>query len=159
MTNQTQQAGVPSANQTGQQPDLPRPAPVGQLKTNRSILKFILLSIVTFGIYSIVFYSGISNDINVVASRYDGKKTMHYALLLFLIGPLTFGIGYFVWFHKISNRIGGEVSRRGINYSFSASTFWLWFVLGSLILVGPFIYGHQLCKAMNMMAENYNTNG
>jgi len=39
MTNQTQQTGVPSANQAGQQPDLPRPAPVGQLKTNRSILR------------------------------------------------------------------------------------------------------------------------
>ena len=69
-------------------------APVGQLKTNKGLLKTILLSIITFGIYGIVVMSSVSNDINVVASRYDGKKTMHYCLLVFLVGPLTLGIGY-----------------------------------------------------------------
>ncbi|HEX2937804.1 MAG TPA: DUF4234 domain-containing protein [Ruminiclostridium sp.] len=62
-------------------------APVGQLNTRRSLVKFIFLGIITLGIYPIVFYSGISSDINVIASRYDGKKTMHYCLLLFLVGP------------------------------------------------------------------------
>ena len=60
-------------------------APVGQLKTNRGLLKYILLSFITFGIYGIVVMSSISNDINIVASRYDGKKTMHYCLLFFLV--------------------------------------------------------------------------
>lgn len=134
-------------------------APVGQIKTNRSLLKCILLSIVTLGIYSLVYFSSISSDINTIASRYDGKKTMHYCLLLFVVGPLTFGIAYIVWMHKISNRIGSELSRRGVAYSFSATDFWLWNVLGSLIVVGPFIYLHKLCKAMNMVAAHYNTYG
>ena len=90
-------------------------APVGQLNTKRSLLKYIFLGIVTFGIYVIVFYSGISIDINVIANRYDGKKTMHYCLLAFLIGPITLGIAYFVWFHKISGRIGNALTR-GIDY-------------------------------------------
>ena len=134
-------------------------APVGQLKTNRGLLKYILLSFITFGIYGIVVMSSISNDINIVASRYDGKKTMHYCLLFFLVGPITFGIGYLVWFHKISNRIGSELMRRGITYSFGASDFWLWNVFGSLIIVGPFIYVYKLFKATNMMCEHYNING
>lgn len=133
--------------------------PVGQLKTNRGLLKFILLTIVTLGIYPLVFYSSISSDINLIASRYDGKKTMHYCLLAFLVGPFTLGIAYIVWPHKISNRIGNELSRRGIAYSFNAGTFWLWNVLGSLIVVGPFVYLHKLAKAMNLLAENYNMNG
>ena len=133
--------------------------PVGQLKTNRGLLRFILLSIVTFGIYPLVFYSAISNDINVIACRYDGKKTMHYCLLTFLIGPLTFGIAYIVWPHKLSNRIGNELRRRGIAYDFNAGTFWLWNVLGSLIFIGPFVYLHKLAKAMNLLSENYNING
>lgn len=133
--------------------------PVGQLKTNRGLLKFILLTIITFGIYALVFYSSISSDINIIASRYDGKKTMHYCLLAFIVGPITFGIGYIVWAHKISNRIGGELQRRGIAYSFGADTYWLWNVLGSLIFVGPFIYLHKLAKAMNLLSENYNING
>ena len=137
----------------------PSAAPVGQLKTNRSILKFILLSIITLGIYSIVYFCGISNDINVMANRYDGKKTMHYALILFLVGPFTLEIAHIVWFHKISNRIGNELNRRGIPYSISAGTFWLWAVLGSFILVGPFIYIHKLSVACNKLAEHYNING
>ncbi len=133
--------------------------PAAHLKTNRGLLKLILLSIVTLGIYSIVFYSGISTDINLIASRYDGKKTMHYCLLFFLVGPITLGIAYFVWFHKISSRIGGELRRRGISYSFGAGSYWLWNVLGSLIIVGPFIYVYKLCKAMNLLASSYNTQG
>lgn len=50
------------------------PGPARQLKTNRSLLKYILLSIITFGIYGIVVMSNISSDINTIASRYDGKK-------------------------------------------------------------------------------------
>ncbi len=134
-------------------------APVGQVKTNRGLLKFILLSIVTLGIYSLVFYSSISSDINVIASRYDGKKTMHFCLLFFIIAPITLGIGSIVWSHKISDRIGNELKRRNVDYSFSASDFWLWNVLGSLIVVGPFIYLHKLAKAMNKLGEDYNVKG
>lgn len=133
--------------------------PVGQLKTKRGVLKLILLSIVTLGIYPFVFLSGISNDINIIASRYDGRKTMHFCLLAFVIAPLTLGIANFVWYHKISSRIGHELNRRGIASSFGAASYWLWNVLGILIIVGPFIYLFQLCKAMNQLCENYNING
>lgn len=133
--------------------------PIGQLKTNRGLLKYILLTIVTFGIYPLVFMSSISNDVNIVCSRYDGKKTMHYCLLFFLVGPITFGIAYIVWAHKISNRIGNELKRRGVGYSFSATDYWLWNVLGSLIAVGPFVYLHKLSTAMNLLNKDYNNKG
>lgn len=133
--------------------------PVGQLKTNRGLLKFILLSVITLGIYAIVAMSSVSSDVNVICSRYDGKKTMHYCLLFFLVGPITLGIADLVWYHRISNRIGGELQRRGLGYDFGAKDFWLWGILGSMIVVGPFIYTHKLFKAMNTMSENYNVNG
>ena len=133
--------------------------PVGQLKTNRGLFKYIIFSLLTFGIYPLVFMSSISSNVNVVCSRYDGKKTMHYCLLFFLVGPLTLGIATLVWYHRISNRIGTEIKRRGMTYSFGASDFWLWNILGSLIIVGPFIYFHKLCKAMNQMNSHYNTYG
>lgn len=133
--------------------------PVGQIKTNRALWKLIVFNIITFGIYSLVYFSGVSSDINIIASRYDGKKTMHFCLLIFVISPITLGIGAIVWFHKLSNRIGGELTRRGIGYSFSASTYWLWNVLGSLIIVGPFVYLHKLSQAMNKLSENYNSKG
>ncbi len=142
------------------QPNFQAPnAPVGQLKTNRGMVKFFLLSLITCGIYAIVYFSSVSTDINVAASRYDGKKTMHYCLLLFIVGPITLGIAYFVWCHKISARIGNELRRRGISYRFGADSFWLWNVLGACIVVGPFVYMYKLSKAMNLIGEHYNING
>lgn len=134
-------------------------APAHQLKTNKGLLKTILLSIITLGIYPLVIMSVVSSDINIVASRYDGKKTMHFCLLAFIVAPLTLGIASIVWYHKISNRIGNELKRRGVNYRFGAADFWLWNVLGSLIIVGPFVYLHKMFKATNLMNAHYNTNG
>lgn len=133
--------------------------PVAQLKTNKGLLKYILLSLITFGIYGLVVMSSVSNSVNTAASRYDGKRTMHYCLLFFLVAPITMGIAYIVWYHKVSARIGNELSRRGIAYSFGAADFWLWNVLGSLIVVGPFVYIHKLFKATNLMCAHYNVNG
>jgi len=137
----------------------PSNAPVGQLKTNRGLVKLILLSLITFGIYGLVVYSALSQDINTIASRYDGKKTMHYCLLLFVVAPLTCGIAAFVWSHRFSRRIGQELVRRGIAYRFGAGSFWGWNILGACIGIGPFIYLHKLCKAMNLLSADYNARG
>lgn len=134
-------------------------APVGQLKTNRGLIKLLLLTFITAGIYPLFFYASIANDVNVICSRYDGKKTMNYWLLALIVSPLTLGIGGIVWCHKISNRIGNEMHRRGLHHRISAGTFWGWNLLGLLIGVGPFVYIHKLCKAMNTLAKHYNTNG
>ena len=47
----------------------PSTAPVAQLKTNRGLIKLILLSLITFGIYPLVLWSSVSNDINTIATR------------------------------------------------------------------------------------------
>ncbi len=133
--------------------------PVAKLKTNRGVLKLILLGFITFGIYPVISIANMSSDLNQVAGRYDGKSTMNYCLLFFLVAPLTLGIASFVWFHRFSGRIGRELSRRNIGYGFGAASYWGWNVLGSLILVGPFIYQHKMCKAMNLLNANYNLVG
>lgn len=135
------------------------PSPLCRLKTNRGLLKYILLSLVTFRIYSLVVLSGISTDINIIASRYDKKKTMCYLMIDLILSWLTLGIAPLVWYHRLCDRICAELARRGIHYTFNSKTFWLWGILGSLILVGPFIFTHRLFKAMNLLCENYNVNG
>lgn len=132
--------------------------PVKQLTTNRSLLKLFLLSLVTFGIYPIVAYTKMSMEINTVASKYDGKKTMNY-LLMVLLTMFTFGIAAFVWNHKLCTRMDAELKRRNIDYNFNASTFWLWGILGSFIVVGPFVFTHKYIKAMNLLNADYNERG
>lgn len=133
--------------------------PAYKLKTNRGLLKFLFLSLITCGIYAIVDMSRVTEDINIIASRYDGKRTMHYCLITFLFSWLTLGIAPLVWGHRMCGRIGNELARRGIAYRFGTGTFWGWGVFGSLIAVGPFIYTHKLLKAMNLLSTHYNING
>ena len=134
-------------------------APVSQLRTNRGLAKFIILSILTLGIYSLVVFAHISEETNIVCSRYDGQKTMNYWLLVFIVGPLTLGIGYLVWHHKLCARIGSELKRRGLDCKFGAGDFWGWGILGSLIVVGPLVFTYKLFKAMNTLNADFNEKG
>lgn len=130
------------------------------LRTNRGLAKFFFLSLITLGIYGIVVMSHISNEINDIASKYDGKHTMHYCLVYFVFSWLTIGIVPLVWYHRISKRIGMELVRRRLPYSFGSGTFWGWSFFGTLLLgIGPLIYTHKLMKAMNILAADYNERG
>lgn len=130
------------------------------LKTDRSVWKFLLFSILTCGIYALVFFSGISDDINRVATGRDRKKTTHFCLMAFVLGPITCGIYEFYWWHTFSERIGDEARARGIYTNFGAATFWLWYFLGSLLCgIGPLIYVHMLCETMNQINSSYNQFG
>lgn len=140
-------------------PAVSSPVPAAKLKTNRGLLKFIFLTIITCGIYGIAVMADVSMDINILAGRYDGKRTMPYCLVLFVFSWLTLGIVPLVWSHRLCTRIGEELSRRGISYRFGSGTFWGWGFFGSLIFVGPFIYTHKLLKSMNLLAAHYNVNG
>ncbi|MBQ6177761.1 MAG: DUF4234 domain-containing protein [Bacteroidales bacterium] len=126
------------------------------LRTNRGLLKYVLLSLITFGIYGIVVKTHISMEIDTVAAPRDHKSTLNYLLVLFILGPITCGIFPLIWYHNLSNRIGDELKARNLGYEFGAGDFWGWGVLGSLILIGPFVYLHKLLTSMNMINESYN---
>lgn len=133
--------------------------PVKQLRTNRSLLKMILLSIITLGIYGLWVMYTITEDVNTIATPYDRKTTMNFLLLAFVFSWLTLGIAPLVWYHRISNRIGNELLRRGIPYKFGAGTFWGWGILGVIILIGPLVYCHKMMKSMNLLCADYNVRG
>lgn len=137
---------------------VPRKGPVLQLPTERSLVKMIFLGLLTLGIYPVVIWSRIVTELNIAASRYDGERTVSYFGAC-MLAPVTLMVYPFVWMHGFCRRIGTELNRRGIRYKFGASTFWLWNVLGSLILVGPFIFTHKLMKAMNQVNRDFNVNG
>ncbi len=138
----------------------PKPREVNKLRlpTKRSLAKMFFLGILTLGIYPVVIWSRIVTEVNIAASRHDGRRTMPYFAMV-LLSPVTLGILPLVWTHNFCCRVGDELDYRRIKYTFGPRTFWLWGVLGSLILVGPFIYTHKLMKAMNLINEDFNCRG
>ena len=145
----------------------PRPAAVKpvlrevnklRLPTKRGLGKMIFLGIITLGIYPVVIWSRIVTELNIAASRHDGRRSMPYFAMV-LLSPVTLGILSLVWMHNLCCRIGDELNYRRINYRFGPRDFWLWGVLGSLILVGPFVFTHKLMKAMNKINDDFNRCG
>ena len=133
-------------------------APKLVLPTRRGLGKMIFLGLITLFIYPMVIYSKIVTELNIAASRYDGKRTVTFFGMA-MLAPLTLGIYAYVWFHNLCARIGDELQRRNIDYKFGPSQFWLWGVLGSFILVGPFVFTHKLMKSMNLINRNFNEKG
>lgn len=128
------------------------------LRTNRGLAKMFFLGILTLGIYPLVVYSHMGEEINLIDK--DGKHTMHYCIVFFLLQGITFGIASIVWKHRICNRIGNVLCARNINYEFSATTFWGWNVFGSFLFgVGPFIFVYKFMHAMNLLNADYNAKG
>lgn len=127
-----------------------------QLKTSRGLLKYILFSLITARIYSVVVFSLVSDELNTVCK--DNKRTTPFWIIWFLSLAVC-AIPIFIWFHITSNRMGNELKRRGINYSISASTFWGWGFLGAFIIIGPFVYVHKFLKASNLLNADFNQKG
>ncbi len=125
------------------------------LKTDRQMWKLMLLNICTCGIYSILFFIPFSFDIDKVAPKRDGGKTFNF-LFAYLLALITGNIALWAWFYHITERVEEALAARGIDYSLGMSDFWGWYVLGSFILVGPFVYFHKLCTAMNLLCEDFN---
>ena len=129
-----------------------------RLPTKRSLAKMFFLGIITCGIYPTVIWSRIVTELNITASRHDGRRTMPYFAMLMLT-PFTLGILSLVWMHNFCSRIGDELRYRKINDTFRPRDFWLWGMLGSLIVVGPFVFVHKLMKAMNKINDDFNRVG
>ena len=128
------------------------------LPVGRSLVKMILLGLVTLGIYPTVIWSRIVTELNITASRRDGKRTVSYFGML-ILAPVTLSVFPVVWMHRFCKRVGNQLETRDCGFRFGAKDFWLWGVLGSLILVGPFIFTHKLMKSMNLINGSYNTLG
>ena len=126
-----------------------------KLKTNRNVVTYILLSVLTLGIYNIFFYIPFTLDLEKVNPSGTRGKLMNY-LSAYLLSLFTFAIVIQIWHYQVTQRVEEALDQRRIDYEFGTSDFWKWNILGSLILVGPIIYNYKLFKAMNLLCESYN---
>jgi heme/copper-type cytochrome/quinol oxidase subunit 2 len=115
---------------------------------------YILFSIITFGIYNLYWIYKLAKDVNVICKE-DGKKTGGLLMYLF-VGLITLGIYVWIWFFMLGDRLQDNAPRYGLNFKESGGTVLLWALLGSFIIVGPFIALHIIIKNTNALAEEYN---
>ena len=124
------------------------------MKENRSLLKLIVLSILTLGIYAIIFWHGYARDMNAVCAG-DGRKTRGIlARIVFSI--LTLGIYEFIWLYGAGERISINCARRHLPNNTNGGNVLLWDIFGILIIIGPFVALHKLISGLNQLCADYN---
>ncbi len=114
----------------------------------RSFLAYILLSILTFGIYPIVYWTKISNEVNVLCEG-DGKKTMKY-VFAWLLNIVTFGIFGIIWEYQLAKRLQENAARYNLNFSEGGAT------VAVLDTVGMLFFGLGRTIASFIMTKNFN---
>lgn len=124
------------------------------MKTNRSLLMLIILSAITFGIYPLFFWSKYASDMNIVCQG-DNRHTRGI-LARIIFSAITFGIYELVWMYNVGERISFNAHKRGLHCNVSGTSILLWFILGSFIIVGPFIALHKMLSGLNNLCYAYN---
>ncbi len=126
-----------------------------RLTEDRSLLIYILLSIVTCGIYSLYFVYKMAHDVNIACAGDDENTSGLVAYILLSI--VTCGIYCFYWQYKIGNRLASNASNYGMHFQENGTTILMWDLFGALLcFVGPYIAMHILIKNTNAICAAYN---
>lgn len=156
---QPQQQYAGQQQYTGQQQyaQQPAPAPMGYapIKTDRGVIGWLLLSIVTCGIYSYYFLYCLARDINVMCQD-DGDSTPGLAALI-LLSFVTCGFYALYWYYKVGNRLQANAPRYGLMFQENGTTVLMWQIVGALLCgLGPIFAMNIIIKNTNAMATAYN---
>lgn len=89
-----------------------------ELRTNRSLLKYLVFGVLTCGIYCIWQMIEIGKSLDELASNHAYRKTPNY-LVMSLTGLLTFTITEIFWFWIVSTSIDDEGKYRNIKVYFT----------------------------------------
>lgn len=116
----------------------------------RSFFVYVLLSIITLGIYHIYFWTKVSDDVEKLCEG-DGKKTMKY-VFCFLLNIITFGIFGLVWKYKLAERLRTNAARYNLNFSESGGLVLFYSIFAAPFLISNFI----IAKNFNALAVAYN---
>ena len=132
--------------------DRPAGAP---LKTDRSLIAYIVLTLITCGIYGYYFIYTVARDVNIACDD-DDEETAGLGMFI-LLSILTCGIYGYYWEYKLGNRLAKNAPAYGLTIQEDGTTILLWRVLGMLIcFVGTFIGSHLLIKNVNLICAAYN---
>jgi hypothetical protein len=120
----------------------------------RGLVGLVILLIITFGIYGLYWIHKLAKDVNAICEG-DGKKTGGLLKYL-LLGLITLGIYNLVWLYMLGDRLQDNAAKYNLVIKESGGTVLLWYILGSFIIIGPFIAGHIIIKNTNALADEYN---
>ncbi len=126
-----------------------------KIRTDRNIVLYVLLTIVTCGFYSWWFIYQWAQDVNEICKN-DGDETPGL-LKLVLLSLITCGIYSYYWYYKLGNRLQANGPTYGVTIQENGTTILLWLIFGMLLCGLGSYYGlYLLMKNTNTLAAAYN---
>ena len=126
-----------------------------RIQTDRNIVMYVVLTIITLGIYGYYFIYMLAQDVNEMCEG-DGQSTGGLAAFI-LLSFVTCGFYAYYWYYQLANRLQLNASRYGITVMESGTTILLWCLVGLLVCgIGPLVAMHLIIKNTNAMAVAYN---
>jgi hypothetical protein len=117
----------------------------------RKIAKYVLLQIVTLGIYGLFFWSDWTEDLNKMCED-DDNESANY-ILVFILDIFSFGIYSFIWNYAQSERMYRIAPQYGISLKHGGSYILL---LRTILFFLPVIGSVEKIKLFNTLAVAYN---
>lgn len=122
---------------------------------NRDFVLYVILTIITCGIYGLVFLYSMIQDVNTVCDG-DGEHTRGLMGLI-LLSLVTCGIYSFYWYYCLGNRLAKNAPRYGMSFQENGTTVLLWMVIGSLLCgLGSWVANYIIIKNCNQLCAVYN---
>ncbi len=129
-----------------------------KVRTNRSLLAYIIFTILTFGIYGIWFIWRMKEDVNIIC-REDGKNTPGLIVMI-ILSAITCGIYQLVWWYQLCERISEYEARRNMPNDINGVKYLLWSIIGTALCgIGGFVAMYLLIKGMNNISLRHNAGG
>lgn len=125
--------------------------------TNRFWLKFYVFTVLTLGIYAIVFWVRWGKDLNRIKEKagIEGKKLMN-AFGAMILGIITLGIVPLTWMIKAVLRTYKAAEVAGTKKYGSVAKTLIFASLLSWTIICPILGFHSYCKTMNTVCKWYN---
>ena len=98
--------------------------------TKKNVLMYVLLSIVTCGIWSIVWLIQLVDDVNMILGKKDGTS----GILVFVFSILTCGIYAWYWMYKAGEAVDTWKSSKGLPFDNKGIVYLLLSVFGLMIV-------------------------
>lgn len=121
-----------------------------------SFWKYLLLSIITCGIYGIYFLYGYVKALNKICEG-DGKESKNYIVVL-LLSMITCGIYGFYWWYVQGERLYQIAPKYNVKVREKGSSILVWELLGCTVMpgIGMFAATYIMFDNMNVIAKVYN---
>ena len=128
---------------------------IKRMKDDRSIVPYLILGVLTFGIYPMWCIHHLAEDVNELCA--DSEKKSSGVAAYILLSLLTLGLYSFFWWFRIADMLGREAKKQDVDTSLNGGYMLVCMLLGAFMCgIASYVGIHKVFETTNELASKYN---